>query len=587
MRWGGIVRILLVALVGALLVPATAVAGRPIDAGFGCRDVLCASLARDGSRIVFPHDGELIAGAGRRQIYEWHDGRVQPLLPPGPPGHQLMELDGGSADATHVFVSTAAPLSPADTDGSAVDIYDLHGGTPSLVSTGPLDGPTAQPGTPAFFQGASPDGSRVFFGDFRALTVQDLDKCPDLYERAAGQTSLVAPNPEPPPYPLCESAQFGGVSRDGSHFFFITGLGLEAADHGGDDIYQQVGTAFTRLTTYPEPEGNCVELPHFVDSSSDGGTILFSTNSAVLPEDTNRADDLYKRRPDGSFVLVSKGTPAAQGCGASSIRGVALSADGGTAIFETSAALSPEDHDTANDLYSADDSGAIELLSTGPTDPQIKEPTIFSPDWIAVASDDAKTVAFETRQSLVSADKDDSADVYVRVDGRTSLLSAGPPYGAAAKPDAELSGISADGRVVAFETKERLVAGDTNHERDLYMRRIGSKHPTLLSAETIPPRMSISPRAARLPSARVAIRLACPKVEQDGPCHGTLRLAATPTGKPLGQSAFSIAAGKRKRILVRLRRTVSPAKRSLVARVRGADSLGNAHVSTRTIRLGG
>jgi hypothetical protein len=582
------------ALLGTMLVPATAVAGRGLDASSGCRTALCASISPDGSRIVFPHDGELIAGVGKQQIYEWDDGQIQSLLPPDLVKDQFLELDGASADATHVFVSTSAPLSPDDTDGSGWDIYDIHDGTPSLISTGPLDGPSEQLEF-ASFRGASPDGSRVFFTDARALTGEDLDKCASLYERAAGQTRMVAPNPTPPPYPLCESAEFGGVSRDGSHFFFVGNIGPEVnseegnGTYHGDDIYQQVGALLTPLTTYPEPDWNCTEFLRFIDSSSDGGTILFSTDAAVLPEDTNRAEDLYKRRPDGSFVLVSKGTPADQHCGPrTGLRGVALSADGGTTIFETSVALSPADQDTADDLYSEDESGAIELLSTGPTDPQIEEPTTVSPDWITAVSDDAKTVAFETRQRLVAADKDDAPDVYVRAGGVTSLLSAGPPNEPPAKPAAELSGISADGSTVVFATREGLVAGDTNHERDFYMRKIGSKHPVLLSAETIPPRMSIARRAARLRSRspRVAIRLTCPKVEQDGPCHGRLSLAKTRHGRPLGRSSFSIAVGKRKRIVVRLHRTVSPARRRLVARALGVDHLGNAHLSIRKVRLG-
>jgi hypothetical protein len=102
---------------------------------------------------VFPHDGELIAGVGRQQIYEWHDGQIQSLLPPGLSKDQFLELDGATADATHVFVSTSAPLGPDDTDGSGSDIYDLHDRTPSLVSTGPLDGPTGQMGFTSSFQG--------------------------------------------------------------------------------------------------------------------------------------------------------------------------------------------------------------------------------------------------------------------------------------------------------------------------------------------------------------------------------------------------------------------------------------------------
>jgi len=496
-----------------------------------------------------------------------------------------VQLDGVSADATHVFVSSAAPLSPDDTDGSGLDVFDLHEDTPSLVSTGPLDAPTTQPWG-SFFEGASPDGSRVFWSDFRALTSDDLDKCPDLYERAAGQTRLVGPNPEPPQYPLCEYSNFGGFSGDGSHFFFLSGLKLEPEDEGGDDLYQQVGTALKQLTNYPAPDWNCVVAPRFFDSSSDGGTILFSTMSAILPEDTNRAEDLYKRRPDGSFVLVSKGTPSGERCGFGDVRGVALSADGQTAIFETSAQLSPEDRDSAADLYSADDSGAIELISTGSADPQVEEPTDVFPDWIAAASDDAKTVAFETRQRLLESDKDESADVYVRRAGRTDLLSAGPPALPPAKPIAELSGISADGSTVVFATREALVAKDANHERDVYMTKVGWKHPVLLSAETIPPRMSVSRRAARLRTGRVAVRLTCPEAERNGPCKGNLRLAPKRNAKPLGQTAFEIAVGKRKRIVVRLRQPLPPARQSLVARVRGVDSLGNARVSTKTIRFG-
>jgi hypothetical protein len=581
MRWG--ITMVATLIVGFLL-PSAAIAGRAIDA-LGCRTVLCAEMSKDGSQVVFPYEGELIDGAGKRQIYEWSAGELRALIPGGIPAPRVAVLDGASADLSHVFVSTGAPLSPEDTDGSGWDIFDLAGGTTSLVSTGPLDGPSLS-GWPTSFQGASPDGSRVFFDDPRALTAQDTDKCPDLYERSGGQTRQVGANPEPPEWPLCEEAQFGGVSGDGSHFFFISGVELEPGDEQGEDIYQQVGAALTRLTTYPEPDWNCVEFPRFVDASSDGGTVLFTTNSPVLPEDADRAYDIYKRRPDGTFVLVSRGTPGGgEGCGFSEDRGVALSADGHTAIFETSAQLSPADHDSANDLYSADDSGAVELISTGPTDPGVEEPTNVFPDWIAAVSDDARRVAFETRQRLVKADKDASADVYARANGRTELISGGLPGAPPAKPNAELWGISADGGTVVFATREPLVAKDANNERDIYMRRLGSMRPVLLSAETIPPRMVVSRHLTRLPSARVAIRIGCPDVEKDGPCHGTVKLAPSRHGKPLGRADFRIAVGKRKRIVIGLRHPLSPAPRSLVARARGIDSLGNAVVVVERIAL--
>jgi hypothetical protein len=567
------------ALVGVLLLPAGAFAGRAVTEP--CQTVFCAGVSGDGSRVVFPFEEELTAGAGHRQIYERSGGAVRPLLPPST-GY-WPQLDGVSADATHVFVSTSVPLSPADTDGSGWDVYDLAGGVASLVSTGPLDPQTALSSNR--FAGASPDGSRVFFESFSKLTADDLDECPDLYQRAGGVTTLVGPNPDPPQLPLCEWAEFGGVSGDGSHVFFVSGVELEPGDEEGEDIYQQVGTALTRLTTYPEPEWNCVESPGFVDSSSDGGTILFTTNSAIVPEDTDRAYDLYKRRPDGTFVLVSRDTPGGEGCGFSGERGVALSADGHSEIFETSAQLSPADHDSANDLYRADDNGEVELVSTGPTDAGVAEPTNVSPDWLALVSDDAKVVAFETRQQLVAADKDGAADVYVRVGGRTELVSAGQP-GRRGRPAAELLGLSGDGSTVVFATREQLVAKDTDSERDIYLRRLGSKHPILLSAETIPPPMRISRHGKLLPSGEIGIRIGCPKTETSGPCHGEVKLAKGRRGPTIGKASFRIPAGKRMLTSVRPLHSASAARHAAVfVRVRGIDRLGNAATATRRVTL--
>ena len=585
-RRGRIGSVALAALVVVFLAPAAADAGRPIEGSHGCRTQFCANISEDGARVVFPSGQELVAGAGPNQLYEWEAGALRPLLAPGLAQDWRLELAGASADATHVFVSTGAALSPEDLDGSGLDIYDLFAGTATLVSTGPRDVPGPQALLTSAFEGASPDGSRVFFRDMRALTAEDLDRCPSLYERAAGTTRLIAPNPEPPPYPVCESPAFGGFSGDGSHLFFVTGVDLEVGDEGRDDLYQQVGAVATRLTAYPRWQSSCVERPRFVASSADGRTIVFSTNAPVLPEDTNGTDDLYKLRAGGSFVLISKGTPAGDGCSPfGRVRGVALSADGGTTIFETSAVLSPADRDAAPDLYAAAEGGSFELLSTGPTDPQVKEPTTIFPDWLVLVSDDAGTVAFETRQRLVGADVDDTADVYIRVGGVTSLLSEAPPGTPAPNAGMELSGLAADGSAVVFATRAGLVAGDTNRERDYYLRRLGSKRPVLLSAESIPPTMRIARRAARLRAARVAVRLTCPKTERNGPCRGNLRLADGRLGETLGRSAFEIAVGERERIVVRLRRQLSPARRTLFARALGVDRLGNARAATRTLRL--
>ena len=578
LRWGVAA---VAALAGMLALPVPADAGRAVTGP--CRTVFCAGVSQDGSRVVFPFEEELVAGAGERQVYERSDGKTQPLLAPGM--RYWPRLDGISADAAHVFVTTNLALAPEDTDGFGIDVFDISAGRATLVSTGPLD-TQAGGGWFASFMGSSPDGSRVFFDAFAPLTPDDLDGCPDLYQRFAGQTTLLAPDPDPPPPPLCSSVEFGGVSADGSHLFFLSEDELEPGDERGDDIYQQVGASVIRLTTYPEPESGCVDIVKFADASSDGGTVLFSTNVQVVAEDTDSTIDVYKRRPDGTFVLVSRGTDGGSGqCGFGGDRPVALSADGGTAIFETTARLSPSDSDSSNDLYSADDSGGLELLSTGPADASLDgRPNNILPDWLALASDDARRVVFETHQQLVAVDRDTAIDVYLRAAGQTELISAGTRKGV--KSNAELLAVSGDGSAIVFATSEPLAPKDLDRERDIYLRGAGQQRSALLSGETIAPEMRIARRAAVLRSGKVGARLSCPKAEASGPCRGRLVLKRGRKGPRIGAASFRIEPGQRPRVLVPLRRGPRASVPKLAfARVRGIDALGNAKVVTARVRI--
>ncbi len=577
LRWGIVV---VAALAGMLVLPAVASAGRAITGP--CRTVFCAGISQDGSRVVFPFEEELTAGAGERQIYERSAGRTRALLPAE---RFTPRFDGVSADAAHVFVTTNLALAPEDTDGFGIDLFDISAGRAALISTGPLD--PAGGGGFVSFMGSSPDGSRVFFDAFSPLTPDDLDNCPDLYQRFAGQTTLVAPDPEPPAPPLCSSVQFGGVSADGSHLFFLSENELEPGDERGDDIYQQVGSSLTRLTTYPEPEGTCVDLVKFADASSDGGTVLFTTTAQVVAEDTDAAGDVYKRRPDGTFSLVSRDTDGGSGqCGLEGDRPIALSADGGTAIFETTSRLSPMDSDSSNDLYSADDSGGLELLSTGPTDASVDgRANNILPDWLALASDDAKRVAFEAHHRLVAEDKDSAVDVYLRTGGQTELISVGLP-GKPVNTNAELLALSGDGGAIVFATKEALTPRDLDHERDVYLRRADQERSVLISGETIAPQMRIAKRGRLLRLGRVSIPLSCPKSEVSGPCRGKLLLKRGRNGPRIGRASFRIAPGHRARASVRLRGS-APVAKSAFVRVRGIDALGNAEVVTQRIRIAG
>jgi hypothetical protein len=552
-----------------------------------CPRELCAAIAADGSRVAFPFAEELTPGVGGPEAYEWSAGRLRPLvpIPNGAPRRPAIGLDGASADLSHIFVETSYPLVPEDVDGGLPDIYDVGGETPVLVSTGPLD--AARNGASfSSYAGASADGNRVFFSALMPFVAEEPGLCSGVYERAASLTTPIATatKPQQPLAPnVCQGLSFGGVSGDGSHLFFSTSQDLVPEDEGGEDIYQRVGSTLSILTTYPEPRSNCVDLPRFAASSADGGTVLFTTNTAISPEDTDEAFDVYKREPDGSFVLVSRGSDGGQGCGFGGDRPIALSADGRIAIFETRARLSPADTDSSNDVYRVEDGQGPVLLSTGPTDPNADEHSNVFPDWVTAASADARTVAFETKQPLVAADRDRSMDVYVNVNGTTELASTGPEK-AGAGSAAELLGLSADGSTVVFATKGRLTDSDLDRNRDIYMRRIVKEQTVLLSAEQIAPRMRISPHGTVGASGFARVTVACPKIETSGPCHGTVTLSRGQ--RRLGRAPFRVAAGKRVPVSVRLPRSLPlPHSMRVLARVRGIDRLGNSSLTAASVRL--
>src|SRR4051794_1805318 len=84
--------------------------------------------------------------------------------------------------------------------------------TLDLVSVGPQQGPS-QPYNSSY-EGSSDDGSRVFFSTNEALVSADQDTQYDVYMRAGGTVTLIAPGPS--------QTDFQAASEDGSRVVFGT-----------------------------------------------------------------------------------------------------------------------------------------------------------------------------------------------------------------------------------------------------------------------------------------------------------------------------------------------------------------------------
>jgi hypothetical protein len=160
---------------------------------------------------------------------------------------------------------------------------------------------------------------------------------------------------------------------------------------------------------------------------------------------------------------------------------VGSSNDGNTVFFATSQSLVPGDTDTRRDVYARSfDSGSSTYttheLSTGPTGGN----DAFDATYEGSSADGSK-VFFSTDESLVASDTDHSRDVYMRSGGVTTRVSTGP-IGGNGSSDADYAGSSADGSVVFFVTAEQLTSSDTDQSFDIYARDTVANTTKLVSA---------------------------------------------------------------------------------------------------------
>jgi Tol biopolymer transport system component len=335
---------------------------------------------------------------------------------------------GISADGAYAYFTTAEALSVADAD-SALDIYarDLEAGTTALVSIGNCGG-CGNSGVVPFFNGASDDGSRVFFSSEEKLTAADQDNATDVYLRdlPAGPTVLISGGADND-----ATASFAAASADGTHVFFTSAESLVGADtDGANDVYEWSGGTLNLITSAP-----CGSFcgATFDAVSADSTQILFTTAAALVPEDDDAYDDIYRQAvAGGEPVLVSRGEGSCPGCwsGNFDARFNEASADASRVVFTTEEGVLAEDKDGEDDIYLRDlDGETSSLITIAPSYCPLKKGNCGAT--FVGSSDDGLRVFFRTVERFTLEDGDNEGDVYERFLGEdpseevTRLVSTG------------------------------------------------------------------------------------------------------------------------------------------------------------------
>jgi hypothetical protein len=378
----------------------------------------------------------------------------------------------GSAASTQVFVR----LGGANTVEVSRSVKEM---CPEAVPC-----PGAAERAPSSFQGADELGTKVFFTTTAPLDeAKDKDKANDLYMATIGcpggeagcdpakkqVISLVQVSHDPNGGEAAEVQGVVRVASDYTHaeggrvYFVARGVlteGANAEGHapvkGADNLYVYDSVsekiAFVAdLCSGPGESGAAEDArcPRNlqkeagarndtalwlnggeVQSTADGGFLVFSTYGRLLKDDTDTAKDVYRYdaqtgvldrvslgeagydsngNADAFDATINDGTLGAEGVRKQyGMDSRAISEDGSRILFSTAEPLSPSAANGLQNVYEWHKqeglrAGSVSLISSG------SSPT---PDCCAVISPSGRDVFFRTHQGLVPQDTDGVGDIY-------------------------------------------------------------------------------------------------------------------------------------------------------------------------------
>lgn len=428
------------------------------------------------------------------------------------------------------FRSAASNLVPRDLNGKEdVFVRDLVTRQTSRVSVSTQG---AECDSDCAYPSLSANGRFVVFqSDATNLVSGDSNGVVDVFvhDRVTGVTTRESVNSSGGQ--ANAFSNWAAISGDGRFLAFRSAAdNLVAGDHNG------VADAFLRdrltgVTTRVSVSSLGVEgdAPSYeVSISADGSFVAFYSEAAnLVPGDTNGWPDVFvHERITGLCERVSVNSAGAQSDGWSMV--ASISADGRRVVFQSGATnLVNGDTNVAPDVFLRDRlTGTTELVSMSTASLQGD-----AASYNAAISPDGRYVAFDSSASnLVAGDTNHARDIFLRdcTSGRTTRVSL-TAAGAQAPGDSKVPAVSADGRAVAFASYVSLVPGDLNGMKDIYLREQSAVGPQLSAVGNCPGALTLSVQAAT-PSGAIAFLHGAPGVfvRAAPPCFGMTLALATP-----------------------------------------------------------
>jgi hypothetical protein len=360
--------------------------------GAGVAAPFYQAASSDASKVFFTDNQRLTADSGGSEkttdLYECdivEAGGVlhcdlTDLTPAGSgkPAEALGVAIGASADGSSVYFvangalentgavrGTCKSASLEESEQQACNLYVRHDGATKLVAVlSGADRPDwsggGLSGLAGLTAGVSPDGRYLAFMSQRPLTGYDnrdaRTGAPDeevfLYDAVTGRT-------------VCASCNPTGARPLGIEYGELT---LTTSLDGATDwqSQQMLAASLPGWTSYHN--AFAFHQPRYL---SDSGRLFFNSTDALVPQDTNGTGDVYQYEPPQTAEEAPPGdtcttasrtySPASAGCTSLISSGTSAevsgfldaSENGDDVFFFTNAQLSPQDFDTARDVYDA------------------------------------------------------------------------------------------------------------------------------------------------------------------------------------------------------------------------------------------
>jgi Tol biopolymer transport system component len=343
------------------------------------------------------------------------------------------------------FSSTAPNLVRRDTNGfQDAFVRDRGAGTTQRVSVSST-GRQANGNSSAV--AISDDGNLVLFrSDAANLRRRPLGSHAFLHNRRSGRTSHI---------PMAYSNIPVGLSGNGRFVTYIDYFGPKG-DWPTLKVYDR-----ERHLAQPVSISNSGRVLQVLDEhdtsiSADGRFIAFTTSTGLRIRDRVARRTIAITRKDPRVFGRNEEDPD-------------LTSRGRFVVFDTQRRLLPRDTNHISDIYVFDRASKTNQLVTVSRNGGATNGMSYYP----VISAHGRFVAFGSEASnLVRGDENNRGDLFLydRRTRTTRCLSIGPagrPRGGALD-----SAISGDGHSIAFSTETKLLASDTNGERDVYLAEI-------------------------------------------------------------------------------------------------------------------